>query len=173
MRKKIYLFIYYFFARHLPSSSMPGGSLSNSIRRFLCKGIFLECGENSVIKRGAYFGKGTLLKLGENSQIGENSRIEHDVIIEDNVMMGLDVLILANIHKSDRIDIPLIDQGYHERMPPVLKSGCWIGARVVILPGVTIGEGSIVGAGAVVTKDVPDYSVVGGVPAKIIKNRKI
>lgn len=168
----IYLIAYYLFAKNLPSSSMPGGRISNKIRWYICKNIFLKCGVNAVIKRGAYFGKGNKVQLGNNSQIGENARIEHDVIIEDNVMMGLEVLILANIHSTSRTDIPLIDQGYEKRSAPVLKEGCWIGARAIILSGVTIGEGSIVGAGAVVTKDVPSYTVVGGVPAKIIKYRK-
>ena len=55
--------------------------------------------------------------------------------------------------------------------PVIIGDDVWIGGRVIILPGVTIGNGAIVGAGAVVTRDVPEYAIVGGVPAKVIKMR--
>ena len=62
-------------------------------------------------------------------------------------------------------------QGSTEPQKVTIESDVWIGARVIILPGVTIGKGAILAAGAVVTKDVPDYAVVGGVPAKVLKYR--
>jgi maltose O-acetyltransferase len=63
-------------------------------------------------------------------------------------------------------------QGFEEAKPVYIGDDVWIGGRVTILPGVHIGNGSVVGTGAVVTKDVPDYAVVGGVPAKVLKYRK-
>ena len=80
--------------------------------------------------------------------------------------------IITVNHNTERIDIPMREQG---SLPPQKVTICddvWIGARVIILPGVTIGKGSIIAAGAVVTKNVPEYAVVGGVPAKVIKYRK-
>jgi maltose O-acetyltransferase len=66
----------------------------------------------------------------------------------------------------------MIDQGFKDKEPVIIEDDVWIGARVIILPGVKIGKGSIVGAGAVVTKDVEPYSIVAGVPAKLIRKRK-
>ncbi len=63
-------------------------------------------------------------------------------------------------------------QGFAEEKPVVIEDDVWIGSRVTILPGVTIGRGSVVGAAAVVTKDVPPYSVVAGNPAKVVKTRE-
>ena len=86
-------------------------------------------------------------------------------------MMGPDVVILTHTHNIDRTDIPMCDQG--SRVGKVtIGNDVWIGMRSIIMPGVKIGNGAVIGAGAVVTKDVPDYAIVGGVPAKIIKYRK-
>ena len=78
----------------------------------------------------------------------------------------------ARNHAFDRTDIPMNQQGFTPEKPIVIEDDVWIGARVIILPGVHIGTGAVVGAGAVVTKDVPDYAVVGGNPARILKMRK-
>ncbi len=165
------LLVYYLIARHLPSTSMPLGKASNKLRIFLCRFIFSYCGEGAFVKRGAYFGTGSKLKLGNNSQLGEGSRVGHDTIIGGNVMMGLEVLILSTIHYHESIDKPLIEQGYKERKPVIIADNVWIGARAILLPGVIIKEGAIIGAGAVVTKSVPSFSITGGVPAHLIKMR--
>ena len=170
--RSVWLFAYYGLARWLPSSSMPFGNVSNKIRTFISRRLFKQCGSRAVVKRGAYFGTGSKVELGSNSQIGENARIEHDVVIEDDVMMGIEVMVLATRHRTDLLDVPLIDQGYDQRLPPRLCQGCWIGGRAMILPGVTVGKHAIVAAGAIVNKDVPDYAIVGGVPARVIKDRR-
>ena len=85
--------------------------------------------------------------------------------------MGQDVIVYTTRHKDDRVDIPMREQGMAEVLPVTIGNDVWIGSRVIILPGVTIGDGCIIGAGAVVTKDVPPYSVVGGVPGRIIRKR--
>lgn len=100
-----------------------------------------------------------------------NSFVNGPLKIGDNVMMGPDVTILTHTHVTDRVDIPMSEQGYRVA-EVVIGNDVWIGMRVVIMPGVRIGNGAIVGAGAIVTKDVPNYAIVGGVPAKIIKYRK-
>ena len=91
------------------------------------------------------------------------------ILIEDDVMMGSGVQIHVNNHRFDDPNIPLIDQGYYPDEQVVLKKGCWIGANSIILPGVTIGENSVIGAGSIVTKSIPDRVVAVGNPAKIIK----
>lgn len=86
-------------------------------------------------------------------------------------MMGPEVTILTHTHRIDRTDIPMGQQGSMVS-EVVIGDDVWIGMRAIILPGVRIGSGAVIGAGAVVTKDVPDYAVVGGVPARVIRYRK-
>ncbi|MDY6865405.1 MAG: acyltransferase [Halobacteriota archaeon] len=90
--------------------------------------------------------------------------------IEDGVGIGPRVTIVIN---SDPYPSPLLKIYPKKTLPVHIKEGAWIGAGSIILPGVTIGEYSLIAAGAVVTKDVPPYAVVGGVPAKIIKNLRV
>lgn len=87
-------------------------------------------------------------------------------------MIGPEVMFLARSHRFDRTDIPMSVQGEEEMRLIVIGDDVWIGARALILRGVTVGDGAIVGAGAVVTKDVPSFAIVAGNPAKIIKWRK-
>ena len=87
-------------------------------------------------------------------------------------MMGPDVCIMTSSHSTMRTDAPMNKQSHLPKRKVVIGDDVWIGRRVIILPGITVGKGSIIGAGAVVTKDVPEYAVVAGVPAKVIKYRK-
>ena len=87
-------------------------------------------------------------------------------------MMAEDVLFLGGGHKYNRLDIPIGHQGAEPKTPLTIDDDVWIGARAMILPGCKhIGKGVIVGAGSVVTKDIPDYAIVGGNPARVIKYR--
>ena len=86
-------------------------------------------------------------------------------------MMGPHCTIYIRNHAFDRLDIPMCEQGFQSEKPIVIGNDVWIGGHVIILPGVQIGNGAIVGAGAVVTKNVPDYAIVGGNPARIIRYR--
>ena len=87
-------------------------------------------------------------------------------------MMGPYVKMYVQNHNFSRTDIPMNQQGNSPVRPIVIGDDVWIGANVIILPGVSIGTGCVIGAGSVVTKSLPEYSVVAGNPAKIIKNRK-
>lgn len=129
-------------------------------------------GKKINIEKNANFGFGKGISLGDYSGLGVNCYVRGPLEIGAYVNMGPDVRILTINHNTERTDIPMKGQG---SLPPRKVTICddvWIGARVIILPGVTIGKGSIIGAGAVVTKDVPEYAVMGGVPAKVIKYRK-
>ncbi|UUM13458.1 acyltransferase [Clostridiaceae bacterium HFYG-1003] len=85
--------------------------------------------------------------------------------------MGPECQIWTVNHKTDRVDIPIKYQGNSKEQPVIIEDGVWIGSRVTILPGVRVGKHSVVGAGAVVTKDISPYSVAVGNPAKVVKNR--
>lgn len=169
--RKIYLFLYYYIAKHLPISYHMFGGIATKIRRIICKKLFLYVGDGVNIEQGAVFGNGSSISIGHNSGIGVNCHIPYDTVIGKNVMMGPDVLIYNANHAFDRVDVPMLSQGHMAPKPVVIGDDVWIGARVVILPGRRIGNGAIVGAASVVTKDVPDFAVVAGNPAKIIKIR--
>ena len=87
-------------------------------------------------------------------------------------MMGPEVVFYTQNHKTNRTDIPMREQGMTEIMPIVIEDDVWIGARVVVLPGCTIGRGSVIGACSVVSKSIPPYSVAVGSPARVVKCRK-
>ena len=114
------------------------------------------------------------IKIGNNVSFNTNVMINADVkgkiTIEDNVLVGPNVVMRASGHRHEDLSLPIRQQGHHEGTI-VIKEGVWIGANAVILPNITIGRGAIVGAGAVVTKDVADFEIVGGVPAKRIGSR--
>mgnify|MGYP004654295765 FL=1 len=157
-------------ARYLPASyEKLAGSFSKRFRAFCARLILDECGSNVNIEKGADFALN--IKIGNNSGIGKNSIVGAYTQIGDNVMMGEACFIYARNHKTDRLDVPMCIQGFEEYRPVVISDDVWIGARVTILPGAKIGKGVIIGAGAVITGEIPDYAVVGGVPARIIKYR--
>lgn len=167
-RKKIAWVFYKITAAWLPESRR--SRFSKKFRAFWGKRIAKNFGKNVNIERGAVFTPG--LSIGDNSGVGIKCEVYGQVTIGKDVMMGPEVIIYTSGHKFDNIEIPMWKQGSTEAKPVVIKDDVWIGRRAIILPGVTIGTGVVIGAGAVVTKDVPDYAVVGGVPAKVLKYRK-
>lgn len=122
-------------------------------------------GKNVNIEKNAYIGHD--FSIGDNSGVGVNCIIGEGVTIGNNVMMGPDCLIYTTGHCHERVDIPMREQGMLEINPVMIGNDVWIGARVIIMPGVSIGQGSIIGAGAVVTKNIPEYSIAAGVPAVV------
>lgn len=145
----------------------------------LCKSKFKDFDETAEVRPGAFITGCRKISIGKRVVIRPFSFIQTDasddgeaIIIEDDVMIGPGVHIYTNNHAFKNPNIPLIDQGYGEVAKVILKRGCWIGANVVILPGVTIGENSVIGAGSIVNKSIPKKVVAAGVPAKIIKKIK-
>lgn len=92
--------------------------------------------------------------------------------IGNYVMMGPDVKIYTRNHETGTSETPMVFQGAQEERPVVIDDDVWIAANVVILPGVHIGRGAILGAGCVVRRDVPEYAVMMGNPAQVVKYRK-
>lgn len=132
--------------------------------------FIMQIGKDVNIEHGAEFG--SQLFIGSHSGIGIDSIINGEVHIGNYVLMGPECYMYTSNHCFDRIDIPIAEQGYSKQRPIYIGDNVWIGSRVTILPGVVIGTGAIIGSGAVVTKDVPEYAVVGGNPACILKMRK-
>lgn len=171
LKKKLALIFYYGFAQYLPRSNQVGGIFARSLRANLVRNIFISAGVNINIESKVYFGKGEIT-IGDNSGIGINCQLYGKIRIGNNVLMGPDIIIYTRDHAHNRIDIPIILQGSEPQKEVIIGDDVWIGARSIILPGVKIGKGSIIAAGAVVTKNIDSYSVVGGVPAKLIHKRK-
>lgn len=174
MMKKFYkifiLILYYCFVIHLPETNNRYITFPLRVRAYCAKILFDRIGKRLTLEKGANFGTGKGISIGDFSGIGMNCYIRGPLTIGDNVMMGPDVVILTSSHNFERTDIPVRLQGDSQE-PVSIGNDVWIGQRVIILPGVTIGDGVIIGAGAVVTKDIPPYTIIGGVPAKIIKDR--
>ena len=170
----VWLFLYVFFLKYLPATdnSYSASKIIKKIRSFVGIYLFDKCGVNINIEKGADFGTGKGISIGDNSGLGVNCKVRGPLEIGNNVMMGPDVVIMTNSHNFERIDIPMNIQGSAVPKRVVIGNDVWIGTRVIILPGVVIGDGAIIGAGAVVTKNVPSMAVVGGCPAKVIKYRK-
>ena len=163
--------MYYLIARFLPKYPIPGYQFAYKIRYVLCKNIFEYIGHNVLIKRNAYFGDGRKIRIGDNSQIGINCVMDNDISIGRDVVMGPDVIIYSSSHEYRNIELPINQQGMMSHRSVKIGDNVWIGARCIILPGVTIGNNCIIGAGTVVTKNVPDNVVFCGQEGKVIKVR--
>ena len=131
-------------------------------------------GKNAIIRPSNIYGGaiGEGLIVGDNSNIGPGAYIGCSglVTIGKNVMISPGVSIYAENHNFSDTNIPMKDQGVTVSFVTI-EDDCWIASNSIILAGVTIGKGSVVAAGSVVTKNVPPYSVVAGAPATIIKSR--
>ncbi|WP_163397279.1 sugar O-acetyltransferase [Flavobacterium fluviatile] len=147
-------------------TKMNNSSNPLEIRSILSKITATSITESTEIFTPIYINYGKNIKIGKNVFINFNCTFLDlgGIIIEDNVLIAPNVSILSEGHPTDpKLRSSLVPNRVH------VKQNAWIGANAVILSGVTIGENAIVAAGAVVSKDVPDNTVVGGVPAKIIK----
>ena len=174
MMKSLCRLLYYGFARHLPKSTMPVfGKMASALRRFCCKRMFASCGEKLNVEQGAYFGRGDDIRVGTLVGLGKNFTMHNCILtVDDYLMMGEDVMIIGGGHHFDDLDKPMGEQGTKEKTELHIAGDVWIGARAMVLPGCRrIGHGAVIGAGAVVTNDVPDYAIMGGNPAQIIRFR--
>ncbi len=141
---------------------------SHVIRKLFYRIGGMIIGKGSVIHTGARFYDPRNIRIGEDSIVGENVVLDgrDKIIIGNHVDIATDVLIYNSEHDIHSEFFTPITKEVH------IHDYVFIGPRVIILPGVNIGKGAIVGAGAVVTKDIDDYTIVGGVPAKVIGERK-
>ncbi len=165
--KKV-LFLIYLCIKNTPEDYRPYALFFPALRSWLVKHYLKRSGKKLRVKSGAEISPNAT--IGNNSELGTRCMVQSNVHIGDNVIMGPDVKIYSRNHKFDRLDIPIKNQGKNYYTTKI-GNDVWLGANVVVTAGCTIGDHAVVAAGAVVTKDVPEYAVVGGVPAKILKYR--
>lgn len=161
--------------------------LNFSLFKDLFKLAVYYCVNHTIGMRQAKIGKGTkvhdtvILRQSKNIEIGEGCLINHNNVLQagkvdgkikigNYVHTGANVMIIGFNHAFDTREIPTIKQDYYDA-DIVIGDDVWIGGGAIILAGVTIGKGAIIAGGAVVNNDVPDYAIVGGIPAKVLKYR--
>lgn len=125
--------------------------------------------KNVNIDRNDDFARSVI--IGDESGIGKNSVVGAYITIGKYVMMGPECFIYTRNHAYSRTDIPMCKQGFSEYRPVTIGNDVWIGARVTILPGVSIGNGGVIAAGSVVTGHIPDYAVAAVIPTRVKKYR--
>jgi acetyltransferase-like isoleucine patch superfamily enzyme len=139
----------------------------------LCRRKFRHFAPTAEFRPGAYAIFPSQISIGERVIVRPGTMLFADegvaITIEDDVLMGSGVHLYTTDHRFDDSAVPIIDQGYLPSEPIVLRRGCWIGANAIILKGVTVGASSVVGAGSVVTRNIPDGVLAVGSPAKVIR----
>lgn len=154
-------------------------------QQFFFNGVYIEPGlmvagwQNIQLGRGVVVQRRSVLAARQGGRliIGSNSRIGSDAVISvgQEVRLGSKVLVAARCYISDINHnfsdgrMPIMDQRSTEPRPVYIGDGCWLGIQVCIMPGVTLGANCVVGANSVVTRSFPERSVVGGVPARLLK----
>ena len=144
----------------------------------LSKKKFKRFGAGAEFRPGANAVTCSKIELGNNVVIRPGTMLfadprltnEGEILIEDDVMLGSGVQIYVAHHCYNNPNLPIIHQGHMQSQTVRLRKGCWIGANAIIFAGVEIGENYVVGAGSIVTKDIPSKCVAIGSPARVIKN---
>ncbi len=162
--------LYYFVGNKLPHTFWPGGLFFSFLRVSLFRGMGCQVGLKCEIEPSIDIGLRPQISIGDYVQINRGVTVR-SAIIGNYVMIAPGVVMLDRYHKFNRVDVPMATQGESARASIVIKNDVWIGQNVIIMPGLTVGQGVIIGAGSVITKDIPDFSVVAGVPGKIIRFR--
>lgn len=138
-------------------------------RQALLKEMFAEIGENCYIEPPLHANWGGYhTHFGDNVYVNFNLTLVDDthIYVGDNVMMGPNVVISSGTHP---LEPPLREKGLQYNLPIHIERNVWLGAGVIIMPGVTIGENSVIGAGSVVTKDIPANVVAVGSPCRVLR----
>ena len=170
--QKIKLVIYYGFVQYLPHSRTLG--LATRFRVWYLSKVLkiMPSDKNSKVETRVYISNAKHLKIGKHVRINEQVFLQGEISIGDYSMLAPNVAIYTKTHVYDNPNVPMVTAGETPTKPVVLEEDVWLGRNVVVLPGVTIGKGSIVGANSLVNKNVAPYSIMGGVPARLIRSRK-
>lgn len=170
MIRKLNYFIYLIFLRYTPEIYRPYALFFPAVRRIFVNSFINKCGKGLRVKRNADISM--FIEIGDRSELGTNCIIQSNTTIGDYVIMGPDVKIYTKNHGYQDITIPMALQPVVEEKVKI-GNDVWIGANVIITPGVIIGNHVIIAAGAVVTKNIPDYAIAAGLPAKVLKYRRL
>ena len=167
MKIKIYKFLLSFIGKRLPKSNRTyfWGRLANKIRVSYARKISKGISKKATIEKGAQIAGGGII-VEPHGAIGVNCLVGGNTFIGEHTMMGPNVRIYTQNHRFDKEKRKF--DGY-EYKPVRIGKHCWIGDGAIILPGVTIGDGCIIGAGSVVTKSFGDYVLIAGNPAVVKK----
>ncbi len=128
------------------------------------------------VSKGVVIGAGTHIRpgsvaIGDYTFIGGNCWLEGRITIGRFVLFASDVSIVGGDHRFDVVGVPMIRTGRDEMKPVTVEDDVWIGRGAIVLHGLSIGEGSIIAAGALVTRSVEPYTIVGGCPAQVLRPR--
>jgi maltose O-acetyltransferase len=165
----------------------PESAFGSQLRIFYYKnyGRFKKMGNNTIIESGVRFGQPDTIEIGDNCIFGRNvninSGLSFGVYIGNYVAIADGTYLRSENHRFDRLDIPIQHQGHdsneiefnNNSYSVVIEDDVWIGARVILLSGAHIGEGSVISAGSVVSNKIPPYSIAVGNPARVVANRKM
>lgn len=151
-----------------------GEIIPQFLRNFIFRLVFKEYGRRSFIDYGCYMRYTSRIEIGKDVSINRGCKFfasffhkEVHIKIGNNVAIGPDATIFAAGHDYNYIDLPDIADSVE------IGNNVWVGGRAIILPGVKIGEGCIIGAGSIVTKNIPAWSIAVGNPARVIKQRTL
>lgn len=134
----------------------------------------IRIGDNAIISKACVIqAKTGSLDIGINCDIGAHTVISSisGITLAPSVLIAGNCYIGGARYHLEDLNIPIMNQGIYSRGPVSIGEGSWVGASATILDGVTIGKGCVIGAGSLVTADIPDYGVAVGVPAKVIRTR--
>lgn len=155
--------------------SWPRWEIFKKLRGWHYSALLHRAGKNLRLGENVKLANPRNITAGDNCYLGDGVQLyawKERITIGNQVLVAAGARMITRKHGFADIDLPMAEQGY-THAPIVIEDDVWIGFGAIILPGVTIGKGSIVGAGAVVTKSIEPYSVVGGVPARLIRKRHL
>lgn len=144
-----------------------------STMRTLCESMFARFDDGAEFRPGAYAITCSKISIGRRVVIRPGTMLfadgDAEITIEDDVLLGSGVHIYVGNHRFTDVSRPISEQGRAPSKPVTLARGCWVGANAILLPGVTIGENAVIGAGSVVTRSVEPRTLAAGNPARVIR----
>ena len=133
----------------------------------------LKFGNNCNFGTGTFFSRKAPIKIGDDFYCGPNCYFSAHLSVGDRVLLGGHVAIVGGDHRIDNVGVEIFSAGRDQLRETIIFDDAWIGHGAIIMHGVVIGRGAVVAAGSVLTKNVPDFAIYGGNPAKLIRQRSI